>query len=315
MNRYQGSHNMKWGGEIRTYYGEAARFEPINLVFNSAMTANSSDSPDVANTGNQWATLHDGRARQQTLGPARAAADAEPDELLDLFPGRLAHERSSHVERSGLRWEYEPGPTDPDNRLSQRTRPHAPIPEMQATPPAMPAQATALMASKGYNYIYNGAWMFADDGQPATSGTRTWTNFMPRVGMNYRLGDDSVLRFGYARYIMPVTNVRDTLGDFVEQYAGFAQTTNTLGLPTACRGRPGQPVPGQLNPVTEPYGQSLGRYTNLGGAANLDQYELRPQINDRFNVSYQKQIWGSFIVDASYFVNLARACPTTRTST
>ena len=35
---------------MRTYYGEAARFEPINLVFNSALTANSSDTPQVATT-------------------------------------------------------------------------------------------------------------------------------------------------------------------------------------------------------------------------------------------------------------------------
>ncbi|MCL4813455.1 MAG: carboxypeptidase regulatory-like domain-containing protein, partial [Vicinamibacteraceae bacterium] len=56
LNRYQGAHSMKAGGEVRRYYGEAARFEPINLVFNSALTANSSDSPQVATTGNQWAS-------------------------------------------------------------------------------------------------------------------------------------------------------------------------------------------------------------------------------------------------------------------
>ena len=57
MNRYQGRHDMKWGGEVRAYYGEAARFEPINFVFNSTLTANSSDTPDVVNSGNQWASF------------------------------------------------------------------------------------------------------------------------------------------------------------------------------------------------------------------------------------------------------------------
>ena len=42
----------------------------------------------------------------------------------------------------GLRWEYEPGATDPLNRLSQRLDLTSPIPEMQATPPPMPAQAS-----------------------------------------------------------------------------------------------------------------------------------------------------------------------------
>src|SRR5262245_61705564 len=66
LNRYQGRHNLKWGGELRSYYGEAARFEPINLVFNSALTANSSDTPDVTNTGNQWASFLLGALDNQT---------------------------------------------------------------------------------------------------------------------------------------------------------------------------------------------------------------------------------------------------------
>ena len=60
---------------------------------------------------------------------------------------------------------------------------------------------------------------------------------------------------------MPTTNVRDTLGDFVNQYTGFAQTTTTLGL---ANGVPQQtladPFPAN-NPVIEPYGQDYGRYT------------------------------------------------------
>ena len=128
---------MKWGGEMRAYYGEAARFEPINLVFNSTLTANSSDTPDVVNTGNQWATFMLGALDNQTsarLVPLQtpnlrgyAAYFQDDFELSDRLTLNL-----------GLRWEYEPGPTDPDNRLSQRLDLTQPIPEMQATPPTMP---------------------------------------------------------------------------------------------------------------------------------------------------------------------------------
>jgi outer membrane receptor protein involved in Fe transport len=203
----------------------------------------------------------------------------------------------------GLRWEYEPGPTDPDNRLSQRIDLTDPIPEMQTNPPNMPAQAVDLMASKGYGYIYNGAWIFTSDDNPHAWNSTPW-NFLPRVGLAYRLGDDSVMRAGYARYLRPSSSVRDTLGAFVEQYAGYAQVTNTLGL---ANGVPQQtladPYPDDLNPVIEPYGQAYGRYTNLGGNANLDEYELRPQINDRFTVSYQKQLLGNTIGEVNYFFN------------
>jgi hypothetical protein len=110
--------------------------------------------------------------------------------------------------------------------------------------------------------------------------------------------------------MMPTSNVRDTLGDFVNQYAGYAQTTNTLGL---ANGVPRQaladPFPANVNPVIEPYNQSYGRYTNLGSAVSLDEYELRPQINDRINVSFQKSLWGNTVFDASYFFNLGTRVP------
>jgi len=308
MNRYHGRHDLKWGGELRSYYGEAARFEPINLVFNSALTANSSDSPDVTRTGNEWATYLLGALDNGTS--ARLVPLQNPDlrgyatYFQDDF--RVSDRLTLNM---GLRWEYEPGPTDPDNRLSQRLDLTQPIPEMQATPPNLPGQAQQLMTSKGYSYKFNGGWVFASEDDPHAWHSTPW-NFLPRFGANYRLSEDSVARFGYARFLMPTSNVRDTLGDFVNQYAGYAQTTNTLDL---ANGVPQQtltnPFPAGLNPVIEPYGQARGRYTNLGSAVSLDQYELRPQINDRFTVSYQKEIAFKTVIDATYFFNLGTRVP------
>ena len=309
MNRYQGDHNMKWGGEVRSYYGKAARFEPINLVFNSALTANSSDSPQVATSGNEWATFLLGALDNQT------SARLVPLQTTNLTgysayvqdDWKLSNRLTLNL---GLRWEYEPGATDPEDRLSQELDLTQPIPEMQTTPPNMPAQAAQLMASKGYSWTYNGAWRFATGDSPRVWKT-DWKNFLPRIGANYRLADDSVVRLAYARFMMPISNVRDTLGDFVNQYAGYAQTTTTLGL---ANGRPQQvladPFPAN-NPVQEPTGQTLGRYTGLGASVSFDQYRLRPQINDRFNVSYQREIWRGMIFDAAYFFNWGSRVPYT----
>ncbi len=316
MNWYEGKHSMKYGGDVRGYYGQGARFEPINLVFNSTLTANSSDTPDVVNSGNQWASFMLGALDAQTS--ARLVPLQNPNLL-----GYSAYFQDDWRVNDrltinlGLRWEYEPGPTDPDYRLSQRLDLTSPIPEMQATPPNMNAQALALMASKGYGYTYNGAWVFTSKDSPNAWKT-SWKNFMPRFGINYRLGEESVVRFGYARYLMPAQAMRDTLGAFVDSYAGFAQTTNTLAL---ANGVPRQvlanPYPAGLNPVIEPYGQSYGRYTNLGGLvgstttapSGLDQYNQKPQINDRINLSYQHRIWGGVITDFSYFYNRGSRVP------
>jgi hypothetical protein len=307
VNRYSGEHSLKWGAEMRSYFGEAARFEPINLVFNSALTANSSDAPQVATTGNQWASFMLGGLDNQT------SARLVPLQTTDLRSFASYFQDDWQVNdrltlNLGLRWEFEPGVTDPGDRLSQGLDLTQPIPEMQATPPNMPAQAAQLMASKGYSWAYNGAWQFvnADD---RSAWSTAWNNFMPRFGVNYRLADNSVLRLAYARFRMPLSNVRDTLGDFVNQYTGFAQTTNTIGL---LNGRPQQvlnnPFPGN-NPVQEEVGQTLGRYTGLGNPVSFDQYAIRPQLNDRFNISYQRQLWAGMVLDAAYFFNWGSRVP------
>ncbi|MEO8682783.1 MAG: hypothetical protein ABI665_27290, partial [Vicinamibacterales bacterium] len=282
--------------------------EPINLVFNSALTANSSDTPDVTNSGNQWATFLLGALDAQTS--ARLVPLQEPDLLSYAAYYQDDWTFSDKLTLNvGLRWEFEPGATDPLNRISQRLDLTSPIPEMQgAGAPVMPAQATQLLASKNYSYLYNGQWVFANEGSPYAWSTSK-TNFMPRLGAAYRLDDKSVARFGYARFLMPISQVRDTLGDFVNQYTGFAQTTTTLGL---ANGNPQQrlanPYPAN-NPVIEPYGQAYGRYTGLGGAVSLDQNQLRPQINDRLNFSYQREIWFKTIFEGSYFLNFGTRVP------
>ena len=123
------------------------------------------------------------------------------------------------------------------------------------------------------------------------------------------------MRFAYARFLMPISNVRDTLGDFVNQYTGYAQTTTTLGLANG-RAAAGaaDPFPAHQPGASSRTARRYGRYTGLGGAVSFDQYQLRPQINDRFNVSYQKEICGraSSSTPATSSTG-ARACPTTST--
>jgi hypothetical protein len=182
-------------------------------------------------------------------------------------------------------------------------------PEMIATPPAIPTDATNLLASKGEKHIFNGAWVFASpDNRNAWS--RKKLNLLPRLGGAYRIDDKSVVRFGWGRYMSPSSKIRDPLGDFVNQYTGFSTSTPgpTLSV-VAGNGQTGavpratlsNPFPAGIAPIQQPLGQSLGRYTNLGNsigaAANatngIDQFDLEPAVNDRYSFSYQREVWGS----------------------
>jgi hypothetical protein len=129
----------------------------------------------------------------------------------------------------------------------------------------------------------------------------------PTNHVRYRVGGPD------AEDALTTSKVRDPLGDFVNQYAGFSTSTPAPG--TISNGKPqatlSNPWPAAIAPIQQPLGQSLGRYTNLGnaiGAAGnatngIDQYELRPAVNDRFSLSFQRQIWAHFILDLEYFYN------------
>ena len=62
------------------------------------------------------------------------------------------------------------------------------------------------------------------------------------------------------------------------------------------------------NPLQQPTEKSLGRYTNLGNPVSLDQYDLKPQINDRYSLSYQREVWGRTVLSFDFFFNNGRKC-------
>jgi hypothetical protein len=311
LNYYSGKHSLKFGGEYRVDRGKGARFEPLTFNIKQALTANANSGANLNTSGSEWATFMLGY-----IDNASIAARVPIQEAVTLgYAGYTMDDykvNSNLTLNLGLRWEYEPGPVDRGNRISQQLDLTQPIPEMIATPPAIPAAVTNLLASKAEKHIFNGAWIFAT-ADNRSAWNRKVLNLLPRLGGAYRLGNKSVVRFGWGRYMSPSAKIRDPLGDFVNQYAGFSTSTPAPG--TISNGKPqatlSNPFPANLAPIQLPLGQSLGRYTNLGnsiGAAGnatngIDQYNLRPAVNDRFSFSFQREVWGHFILDFEYFYN------------
>jgi Carboxypeptidase regulatory-like domain len=322
LNYYSGKHSFKFGGEYRVDRGKGARFEPITFSIKQALTANANSSPNLNTSGSEWATFMLGYIDNSSIAARvpiqEAVTIGHAAYVMDDF--KVSTKLTLNL---GLRWEYEPGPVDRGNRISQQLDLSQPIPEMIATPPAIPGTVTSLLSGKNEKQLFNGAWIFATaDSRSAWS--RKKLNLLPRLGGAYRIDNKSVVRFGWGRYMSPSGKIRDPLGDFVNQYAGFSTSTPAATLAVVApatgpvpRATLSNPFPAAITPIQVPLGQTLGRYTNLGNsigaAANatngLDQYNLQADINDRYSFSFQREVWGHFILDFEYFYNHEKNLP------
>ena len=304
LNWYSGRHQVKFGGEMRLDRGKGARFEPINLNFRQVLTADRQSGSDLNNSGSEWATYMLGYLDNNT-----AVRRIPVQEVVTIGYSSYVQDDLKVSNRLtlnlGLRWEFEPGPVDRQNRLSQRLDLSDPIPEFVSSPPPIPDSVTSLLAGMGYKQQWTGAWIFTTpDNRHAWS--RQALNLLPRIGGVFRIDSRSVVRFGYARYMSPSSRIRDPLGDFVNQYTGYSTVTNAIaplnGLPQSSLIDPYPASGSSRNPVQLPTEKSLGRYTNLGNPVSLDQYELSPQLNDRFTLSWQRSI-GRTMVSLDWFLN------------
>lgn len=305
LSRYFTKHSLKAGTEIRWKRGQAARFYFTELRFASRETANAWVSPN-ARTGHPWASFllgamdtNNNVSNTRYTPPQTANTEMYGFYIQDDF--RVSNKLTLNL---GLRYEYQGGLWDPQNRLPQRLDLGQPIPGMAETiDPRIPANIRAMMAqSAGQNsYLYNGAFYFTEEGN--NRKTNAWKlGFMPRLGLAWRLDDKTAVRAGYGRFITPTelaNSERDSLGEM--DLGAFSPITNVLspanGVPQAYLSNP---FPQGLTPA---YGQQYGTYTNLGDAITIDEYEQRTPISDRINVSIQRELPYKVVVDATVLVN------------
>jgi hypothetical protein len=306
VSRSQGRHYFKVGGEWRSQRVVAVRPKPISFDIKPEFTAATFLNPDLNISGDAWASLLTG-----ALDGSTTISSLPIQRHRNRFFGLYIHDDFKISQRLtlnlGVRYEYESPMVDPENRLSRYLDLTSPIPEFQgANAPVIPPAAAALRTSAP---IYNGAWVFTDDDRRGSWNAQKGL-FMPRVGVAYRMDNQTSLRFGYARYLVPptLTDGLDVLGSVY--YPGFDATSNGLPLLTGVpQSRLSNPYPGGLVPVS---GKSYGRYTELGGSPNFYFQDFRVGVNDRINFSIQRALPGSIVLDATYFVNFGRNNPVTR---
>ena len=280
-------------------------------MFNSTLTANSSDSPDVVNSGNQWATFLLGALDGQTSARLVPLQTLDSRGLRRLLPGRLPRQRPPDAEHGpalGVRAGRDRRREPPVAAL----RPHAADSGDAGDAADDERDGARADGEQGLQLHLQRRLGLHDARTTRTSWHITPWNFLPRFGAAYKIAErrpggplrlrplPAVLQRGArhaGRLRQPVHRLR---ADHHDARPGQRRAAADAGESVS---RPA------VNPVIEPYGQAYGRYTGLGGAVSLDQYEQRPQINDRFNVSYQRRIWLGIIADVSYFFNYGSRVP------
>jgi hypothetical protein len=316
VSQQRGSHYLKAGLEHRRRFGATFVGNTSQFFFPSAVTADTFVSPNTRNVGSEWATFLLGALDGQTQmigGPA-------PDPHTEFWGMFIQDDWKVNrwlTLNLGLRNEYETAWHDPDHNLSRGLNLTAPIPEMQSTPPNMPAQALGIVGRDFYRF--NGQWAFTNsDNQGMWKPQRFAPS--PRIGIALRINERTALRLGYARFYVPTEMMLsqapvsgfETVSFLEPPFFGQRGYQNTIGL---LQGIPQQtfsnPFPAS-NPLLPINGKANGASLGRGGAPLLWYPEgLRKAVNNRINVNIQHQLPGQVVASATWFMNIGNQQYTT----
>lgn len=318
ISKFAGKHYFKAGAEYRTLRTDAIRPRTFLFTFNENETADTFINPNTRLSGDGWASFLLG-----AINPDNSWGATEPfkKDTVQYYAGFVQDDiklTGNITINLGLRYEletaiYDRGGSFGDstfepNRYSRGLDVSNPIPEFQgAGAPVIPAEATALMTQP---YSFNGAWTFTD-----ADNRGMWNPqkniFLPRVGTAIRIDSRTSLRLGWARYNTPPSLQRPS-GDILGStpVPGFSASTpiapNLEGVPQQALSNP---FPTDVNPVVAPVGKGDGRYTTMGGDAIWDNRSFVNQINDRINVSFQRETINRILVDVTFFSNFGKNLP------
>lgn len=163
---------------------------------------------------------------------------------------------------------------------------------------SLPAFA-AGQHSKVYTNAPAGMFFYGDPGIPKAFTNNKLANFSPRLGFVWNPHGDGrdTIRAG-AAILYDTTEVY-----YAERLTTNAPYGNSLNLPNPgplsdpWRGYPGgNPFPGSYPPESDVTFPVVASYSTI-------PMDLQPTYMTQWNISYQRQLWGNWMVSASYLGN------------
>ncbi len=317
ISQVRGNHYWKAGVDYRQSGGVSLVTQNTNFNFTQALTANTFNNPNTQLVGHEYASFLLGALDNNSRAIVKPVKNPR-----NRFWGFFIQD-DWKVTRDltltfGLRYEVDTPWHDPDYNSSRFLELGHPNQPMQANPPQVPAAVQPYLQQP---WIYNGAWYFTDKDNPYSWKT-PMNNFMPRVGLAWRLNDKTSVRFGYSRFLSPASQVFinppvsgfEALNFLEPSLPGFDANQPVQGL---LQGVPQasltDPFPAGQNPLIAPRGKGFGPYLGVGGPDVMFFYQnARRPINDRLSLSIQRQLPAQILLDVTAFVNFGSQLPRTR---
>jgi hypothetical protein len=279
MSKFIGRQTLKMGGDFRQI---ALRFTPDRtsgeFTFNRAFTAS---SPTAGTGGDAFAAYLLGLPSTGSIN-----VPTQHDLFINYYAAYVQDDwrlSSKLTINAGLRYEFEQGLQERDNKLSVGF----------CRDCQFPVQVPGLTLKGGLMYA-------GVDGSPTHQADPQKTKFGPRTGFAYSMNEKTVLRAGYGVYWAP------TQYPFPSESAygtrGFTATTNYVatfdGYQTPCPGCSlTNPFP---NGLEQPRGSADGLRTGVGSTvAFVDQFGKGAHVH-HFSLDLQRELRGQIMVSVGY---------------
>ncbi len=310
LNKSAGAHSLKTGIELRQYR-ETSNFFANNQTgqfnFDSTWTRGPLDNSTAApgSLGQSFASFLLGIPSSGSV--SRVASYDEKSQNWGFFVQDDWRVSSRLTVNLGLRYEYET-PLSEVNNQSVRGFDTSVVQSIEAAARAKYAlNPTPEVPVSEFN-VRGGLTFAGVDGQPSGLYETPKNNFMPRIGLAYKLDEaKTVLRAGYGMFYGFLGQRR---GDVVQ--SGFSQNTNII--PSLDNGLTfiatlSNPFP---NGITEPVGNSLGVQTFLGQGITFFDPNPKSPRTQRWQIGIQREIGGRWVAEASYVGNYGSQLQTSR---
>ena len=285
-------HSLKAGGELRYIMATPQTAGDANGYFNftRAFTRRDPNTAD-ATSGNSVASLLLGYP-----GPGSAVrAGQGRDQHWNVFAFFIQDDVRVTPKLAlnlGLRWDYESGTVDAQNRLVRgfafdQTNPLAD--RVKGAPGAGECAGCANL---------RGGLLFAGvGGVPRALADPDRNNIQPRVGFAYSIDSKTVLRGGYGLYYRYRDNLGPQTGFFTSTPYIVGDISGRVGVPETKLNTFANPFP---NGLAEAPGASAGLLTQVGQGISFDDPASKVPYIHQWNLTAQREITRDLMVELSY---------------